>query len=1026
MRPDRNARRLLGIASSKAKMWEFHLSERDHIQIDDDPTKLFDLAIACLGDIAAEINGEGYYPQEQNAELRTGIKFASRFFTSYYNSRLNDALNPLTILFASASFYLAEMPGSSEVLATQSRIEPMNLAAGGLEDILFWLLRNPDANFSFNKDTRYSSKISLLARIYKQFRASGDGRDKVLAAAQDLRRLAYFSGSALELLLADAVCAVIRKRLDNSVWTCLPAFSGLLVRDWRTAISKPHFMRELWPAQRLLGERGILSGKSAVVQMPTSAGKTRATELLIRSAFLSNRTSFVSVVAPFRALCHEIHQSLAKAFQGEIVAVDELSDITQEDFSIDFPKLSQRRQIIVTTPEKFHYVLRHKPELTSICGLVIYDEGHLFDDSNRGVNYELLLSSLKTKLPANSQTILISAIIKNSGQIARWLLDDEKATITGLELTPTDKSISFASWKTPLGQLHFPPLPNLQEFNYYVPRVLREMKLARNRIFPNRGKANEIALYLGLKLIANGAVAIFCGRKTSASAICRVANEILSNNFPAPPPIAFSEGAEIRKIESLVERNLGEESEIKRCAGLGIFAHHGNIPHGIRLAVEYALQQGMAKFVVCTSTLAQGVNLPIRYLIVTSVYQGSERIKVRDFHNLIGRAGRSGKHTEGSIIFADPHIFDQRDWRWGEALELLNPANSENCASAIARILSPLYNGNGKPLYAKDPLDLTRVYLDNPEEFRKIPEAISKRSSGFSIEDIRQQLEEKAIAIRSIQSYILAHSEEWENDPQSAGKLVENSLAYTLSDANGKKNLIELFELLTKNIQQKVQEASKRRIYGRTLLGLEDCLAINEWVTQNLDSMDNVSEENLFRVLWSLLRVHIKNRSFQRCNAPYLLDAVGKSWIDGRSFGWIFENHLKTARLGTGTNARRFTIDHVVELCENGLGYEGALLLGAVNEMIDFYEGEHKEVKKRLARLQKRLKYGLPSTNSVILYELGFADRIIALELGMLIDVNLFQKEQMIRVIRSNRRKFEKAINYYPSYYNRVLERILA
>lgn len=71
------------------------------------------------------------------------------------------------------------------------------------------------------------------------------------------------------------------------------------------------------------------------------------------------------------------------------------------------------------------------------------------------------------------------------------------------------------------------------------------------------------------------------------------------------------------------------------------------------------MQHGLCKFVICTSTLAQGVNLPIRYLIITSLYQGAEKIKVRDFHNLIGRVGRSGMHTEGSIIFADPAIYDR-------------------------------------------------------------------------------------------------------------------------------------------------------------------------------------------------------------------------------------------------------------------------------------------------------------------------------------------------------------------------------
>src|ERR1700738_4950700 len=76
------------------------------------------------------------------------------------------------------------------------------------------------------------------------------------------------------------------------------------------------------------------------------------------------------------------------------------------------------------------------------------------------------------------------------------------------------------------------------------------------------------------------------------------------------------------------------------------------------------------------------------YLLVTSVYQGLERIKVRDFHNLIGRAGRAGMHTEGTILFADPNVYDKRrspdqSWRWSQVRELLEPANSEPCVSSL-------------------------------------------------------------------------------------------------------------------------------------------------------------------------------------------------------------------------------------------------------------------------------------------------------------------------------------------------------
>src|SRR3546814_15745773 len=100
------------------------------------------------------------------------------------------------------------------------------------------------------------------------------------------------------------------------------------------------------------------------------------------------------------------------------------------------------------------------------------------------------------------------------------------------------------------------------------------------------------------------------------------------------------------------------------------------------------MKEGHAKFVICTSTLTQGVNFPIRYLIVSATQQGKEKIKVRDFHNLLGRAGRAGMPTEGSVIFSAPSLYDQRGnrderWRWVATKNLLDPARAAPSRSSI-------------------------------------------------------------------------------------------------------------------------------------------------------------------------------------------------------------------------------------------------------------------------------------------------------------------------------------------------------
>ncbi|MBO1919897.1 DEAD/DEAH box helicase [Staphylococcus xylosus] len=106
--------------------------------------------------------------------------------------------------------------------------------------------------------------------------------------------------------------------------------------------------------------------------MPTSAGKTKATEIIVRSAFLSTRTSLAIIVAPFRALCNEISTDLKTKFYNEEISVNEMTDVFQMDFEI--ADIIRRKQILVVTPENFIY-FKELSELSNEIGLIIYDEG---------------------------------------------------------------------------------------------------------------------------------------------------------------------------------------------------------------------------------------------------------------------------------------------------------------------------------------------------------------------------------------------------------------------------------------------------------------------------------------------------------------------------------------------------------------------------------------------------------------------------------------------------------------------------
>lgn len=87
----------------------------------------------------------------------------------------------------------------------------------------------------------------------------------------------------------------------------------------------------LWPAQQLIGEKGVLRGQSAIVQLPTGVGKTKSIELIIRSSFASDRATTAIIVAPLRALCNEI-----RLFGFFVCKTQKkLSKISRSSFSFD-------------------------------------------------------------------------------------------------------------------------------------------------------------------------------------------------------------------------------------------------------------------------------------------------------------------------------------------------------------------------------------------------------------------------------------------------------------------------------------------------------------------------------------------------------------------------------------------------------------------------------------------------------------------------------------------------------------------
>jgi len=936
-------------------MYEYGVPLERHIELHRDPSELLRLAVGILGDLASAIARQEA-PSEELVGFVEDVRFSARYFDAYANTRLAAEHNPLLRLLASASYYLCNLPGSSAVLTEALDYDELRaLGTRGLASLLFWLLRGlPHIQLRESADSPYSSGLVAVARGLRTFYRSGHAREELESAVHQVRRLAYEAGTAREVLLADACCAVVIRRLANSARSTLPAYSQLPADMWASAFGKSTFMRELWPSQHLLGERGVFSGSSAVIQMPTSAGKSRATELIVRSGFLSGRVMTAVVVTPFRALCRETLDGLARAFQGESVELNALSDTFQQDF--DIGSLLSDRTIVVVTPEKLVYVLRHNPEFASSIGLLVLDEGHQFDTGRRGITYELMVTSLKGLIPPEAQKVLISAVISNASQINTWLNEGGGEVVAGTSLLPTERSVALASWKHEYGRLEFVDPKNPANFEFFVPRIIESTQLRlrkrehKERRFPEPGDSNSIALYLGLRLHPQGSIAIFCGRKDTARTHCRNAVDAFDRGLKLRKPIESSDAEQVRRLSYLYVRNLGPESDAAKASAIGIFSHHGNTPHGVRLAVEFGMKKGHGRFVVCTSTLAQGVNLPIRYLLVTGTRTGREEIKVRDFHNLMGRAGRSGMHTEGTVLFSDPAIFDKRGESWRNFESLLRIENTEPCASSLLNLLGPISSDNKRTLRNLDPLALARLYiadvLATGAWIPSLARALSTGQRGFTEKFVRQQLEARKAGLATIESFLLAHWPDGdgingvedgggEQDLQWADDLARSTLAYHLADTK-RDQLAQLFQLLAQNIMARVPEPSRRQAFGRTLFGLSAATGLEDWVDHSAARLLAAKNDHeRFDTVWGCLEPRIENTTFRKCNPAEETKRFAEGWLNGDSFGKLCDEMSKRkVRIGTGKKPRRPTVEYCVELGETALGFDGAHILGAVIELI--------------------------------------------------------------------------------------------
>jgi len=389
---------------------------------------------------------------------------------------------------------------------------------------------------------------------------------------------------------------------------------------------------KLYPPQVDAIKAGALEGRNLVLASPTASGKTLIAELCTLKHILE-KDGKVLYLTPLRALANEKYTEFkkytaVKKRNGRRISVG----ISTGDYDSSDPWMG-RFNIIISTNEKVDSLLRHRARWMDEISLVVADEVHLLNDADRGPTLEVVLARLMQINP-DAQLLALSATVKNAEEAAEWL---KAGSIT-------------TEWR---------------------PVVLKEGVLLQDEALFKDGGALKIekqtkdpAINLALHIIKLGGQAlIFTGTRRNAVGMARKVSRTLKGFLSKSMKRALERAAE--NILATGERTRISEL-LAELVKQGTAFHHAGLGGAHRRIIEEAFREGKIKVLAATPTLAFGVNLPARMVIIYNYRRyepgyGYYPIAVLEYKQMAGRAGRPRYDKVGEALLI-AKTEDERDY----------------------------------------------------------------------------------------------------------------------------------------------------------------------------------------------------------------------------------------------------------------------------------------------------------------------------------------------------------------------------
>ena len=373
----------------------------------------------------------------------------------------------------------------------------------------------------------------------------------------------------------------------------------------------------------------ILAGDNTLVAIPTASGKSLLAYMgMVKRISEGHSRSKAIYIVPLKALAMEKYEDLSAiaGAMGWSVGLG-IGDATAEAKNID------DCNILVCTSEKLDSLLRHRAELVSDVCCVVADEFHLMNDGTRGPTLEINLTRLRHIKP-DAQIIALSATVGNSPDLASWL----------------DARLIQSDWR-----------PVALEYATFHDFHVEPRKIQSPGDDGDHGKLSPPRDLEGLKshpvwsvvddgLTQGAQVLMFVGTRRSAQSEAKNLAKRVRKRLVKENPERLSALKELaERLTGRSQSNLAEQ--LAACLSSGVGFHHAGLTNAQRKDVEAAFKDGLLVALTATPTLAAGVNLPARRVLVRDLKRWddgmSRPLPVMEVRQMLGRAGRPKYDTKG-------------------------------------------------------------------------------------------------------------------------------------------------------------------------------------------------------------------------------------------------------------------------------------------------------------------------------------------------------------------------------------------